>query len=325
MSSRFEHLLQALLNGESLDDFKPLSRIEECLINCCRRIGRDGLPEPHSRAEFLLQELADQLASGDTGGIIPTGSITITENGEYDVTRKAKAIVDVEGDEPIIVPLEITENGTYTAQEGIDGYSPVMVNVEGDEPVIVPLEITENGTYTAQEGIDGYSPITVNVEGSSGGDDLVKQIIERTATEISSDTVEHVGDSAFYKYTNLRNVNFPNLKSIGTDAFYGCTYLAIPSLPSGLTSIGNHAFNSCQVLAITSIPSGVTSIGANAFTNCSNLRSITFEGTPTSIYATSFNACYQLKTINVPWAEGEVANAPWGATSATINYNYTGG
>jgi hypothetical protein len=26
----------------------------------------------------------------------------------------------------------------------------------------------------------------------------------------------------------------------------------------------------------------------------------------------------------VPWAEGAVANAPWGATNATINYNYTG-
>ena len=35
--------------------------------------------------------------------------------------------------------------------------------------------------------------------------------------------------------------------------------------------------------------------------------------------------CTNLTTINVPWAEGAVAGAPWGATNATINYNYTGG
>lgn len=40
------------------------------------------------------------------------------------------------------------------------------------EPVIQPLEITENGTYTAPEGVDGYSPVTVNVEASGGGSDL---------------------------------------------------------------------------------------------------------------------------------------------------------
>ena len=31
------------------------------------------------------------------------------------------------------------------------------------EAVIAPIEITENGTYTASEGVDGYSPINVNV------------------------------------------------------------------------------------------------------------------------------------------------------------------
>lgn len=42
----------------------------------------------------------------------------------------------------------------------------------GSEPVISALEITENGTYNAPEGVDGYNPITVNVPtsgGSSGG------------------------------------------------------------------------------------------------------------------------------------------------------------
>lgn len=41
---------------------------------------------------------------------------------------------------------------------------------EGDKPAVVqPLEVTENGTYTAPDGVDGYSPVTVNVQGGGGG------------------------------------------------------------------------------------------------------------------------------------------------------------
>ena len=35
-------------------------------------------------------------------------------------------------------------------------------------PVVQPLEVTENGTYTAPAGVDGYSPVTVNVAGGGG-------------------------------------------------------------------------------------------------------------------------------------------------------------
>ena len=58
------------------------------------------------------------------------------------------------------------------------------------------------------------------------------------------------------------------------------------------------------------------------FNCCNGLATVTFKGTPNSILSSVFLSCSNLKTINVPWAEGAVANAPWGATSATINYNY---
>ena len=96
------------------------------------------------------------------------------------------------------------------------------------------------------------------------------------------------------------------------------------ALLGNITLIGDHAFNSCTNLALTSLPEGVTSIGNSAFNACRNLNTITFKGTPTSIALNAFRDCTNLTTINVPWSEGEVANAPWGATKATINYNYTG-
>ena len=143
--------------------------------------------------------------------------------------------------------------------------------------------ITENGTYTADEGYTGLGTVLVNVASSGGGGDdgSFKGVIERTAVN--------------------------------------------PTLPSDLTSIGNYAFYSHTNLALTSLPGSLTSIGSNAFYNCTNLAEITFDGKPNSISAKAFISCTNLLTINVPWAEGEVANAPWGATNATINYNYTGG
>lgn len=92
----------------------------------------------------------------------------------------------------------------------------------------------------------------------------------------------------------------------------------------GYDAIRSYMFSDCSNLALTSLPSGITSIGNNAFEKCTGLTSITFTGTPTSIGNNAFSSCTNLTTINVPWANGAVANAPWGATNATINYGYAG-
>ena len=134
-----------------------------------------------------------------------------------------------------------------------------------------------------------------------------------------------IGSSEFKNCTNLALTSLPDgLTSIGNYAFENCTNLALTSLPNGLTSIGNYAFSGCTNLALTSLPNGLTSIRDYAFQNCTGLTTITFDGTPSSISSRAFYGCAYITTINVPWAEGAVANAPWGATNATINYNYTG-
>lgn len=99
--SRFEELLQALLNGESVD-IEPESRIEMILKNIIEGKGVEGLPEPQSRTESYLMALAEKGVGGGSGG--------------DDVEKTIQA-------------LTITENGTYEAPEGVDGFAPVTVDV----------------------------------------------------------------------------------------------------------------------------------------------------------------------------------------------------
>ena len=56
----------------------------------------------------------------------------------------------------------LTLDAMPTAIESISGAA---------EPVIEALEVTSNGTYTAPDGVDGYSPVTVNVPQEGGPPD----------------------------------------------------------------------------------------------------------------------------------------------------------
>lgn len=145
---------------------------------------------------------------------------------------------------------------------------------------------------------------------------------DRTITTLSIPKVKDIGDYAFSSCSYLTTAFLSNeLETIGERAFYYCRNLELTSLPDSVVNIKNDAFNYCQKVKLTSIPKSVANIGSGAFQQC-GLTSITFEGTPTSIASNAFYSCSGLRTINVPWAEGEVANAPWSAGLATINYNY---
>ena len=212
-------------------------------------------------------------------------------------------------------------------------------------------EMSDTGTKTLKtagkycEGDIGVS----YVKPSSGGtsDDLAKKMITREGiiTELPSD-ITKIGDSAFRRCTNLALTSLPNgITSIGMFAFSECgkaltlsslpdsvtsikqqafehTNITITTLPSGITEIPYEAFSYCVMLTSMTFPQNIDAIRSFAFEHCSRLTTITFKGTPSSIASNAFLSC-PITTINVPWAEGAVADAPWGATNATINYNYT--
>jgi hypothetical protein len=276
---------------------------------------------------------------------VSNGTFEIVPNEGY-VLSKVTANVNVPIPNGYVKPsgsLDIKENG----KRNVANYAEVNVNVQSEAPNIQPLTITENGTYTASGDVDGYSPITVNVGPSGGGDATIDDLMADTVVNVNLPTATKIHQYAFYQKKALESITMPNVTSIGTYAFYQCTKLGQLTWPDCLATIGDRAFMQCTALAISTLPSslsvvnsnvfygckGITNLTipanivqilSNAFYTCTNLTEVTFKGTPISIMSNSFGANNNLKTINVPWAEGAVANAPWGASNATINYNYTG-
>lgn len=184
----------------------------------------------------------------------------------------------------------------------------------------------KNGTTTTYKTNEMAAAIRgIDTSGGGTSDELVKQLVQtRGGTLIipSDMGITKIGNHAFI-YSSFTEIHLPEgVTEINISAFYDSSIVKI-FLPQSITKISTYAFGLCDSLRSITFPQNLETIGSSAFSNCKWLSSVTFKGTPIEIDSTAFTSCPRLTTINVPWAEGAVANAPWGANNATINYNYT--
>ena len=92
-------------------------------------------------------------------------------------------------------PITITQNGTYTAPDGV-GYSPINVNVPSKEEETKSITITENGTTTVLP---------------TSGKVLSKvDIVANVPQSVASGTVKNLLDatkSAMYLFSNYNGTS----------------------------------------------------------------------------------------------------------------------
>lgn len=134
-----------------------------------------------------------------------------------------------------------------------------------------------------------------------------------------------MGSGVFRSCSLLEELTIPPLVTqLDSYTFASCISLETVNGIERMTSIGTNCFDSCPKLRGTVILNeALLELGAHIFRDCISLEKIIFKGIPTTVANNVFSNCINIKDIYVPWAEGEVANAPWGATNATIHYNTT--
>jgi hypothetical protein len=246
-------------------------------------------------------------------------------------------------------------DGVIRLDNAIEGETIGSVIRLGQNPIIKPLEVTENGTYSVPDGVEGFNPVTVHLPkamtaeqiatGTTDWGDLVIEAEEivpyafdngsdrkncpySSITSVMAPNLVTVGDYSFRSQTALRVVYLPKCKKIGQRAFYNTRALSILYAPlveyigdilldeSGETPYRNEGFRQVVFPAsVTRFPTTYTLQG------CVDLEVVVFMFRPNALGSTTFYQCDKLRDIYVPWLEGELPNAPWGARKATIHYN----
>jgi hypothetical protein len=123
-------------------------------------------------------------------------------------------------------------------------------------------------------------------------------------------------------FNKLEEVYLPSKATSLTFTFQNCPNLKrVYGDLSNIHGFGTGAFDNC--ISLTEFPNvpNLLSINNTAFRGCTGLTEITFPNTVTSIHSGAFTGCTNVTDVFCPWAEGTVANAPWGMTNATIHYN----
>ena len=228
------------------------------------------------------------------GGVNPSGTLEISENGVYDVYSYASASVDVHPSASLSETY--ISNGNYNITGEFNG-GVITVDVPAPQFVTETLNVSANGTYNPGQGVDGYSQVVVDVPQSVIGytqKNLTEGTIEITNIDNSA---SFVVNSAFTGNKTIKTVNLPYATRVGIYAFQDCNSLNQVSLPM-CSHIGDYAFNGCNSLSQVSLPM-CSYIGDNAFHYCSSLSQVSLPMC-SHIGGNAFRNCSSLSQVSLP-------------------------
>lgn len=164
-----------------------------------------------------------------------------------------------------------------------------------DDTLVIPSAVTSIGDF-AFYGC-GLQTQNENLDTVTIGIDIL----------VISDSVQYIGESAFYNFVSLREVTIGNgVQTIGQKAFQKCTALEKVTFGTGLKTIGTKAFYKCGKLAGIQLPDNITHVGDYAFYNCEELRSVDLGDGVTHIGKFAFYACTNLTDLRLSTALEEI-------------------
>lgn len=228
---------------------------------------------------------------------------------------------------------ELSEDGSHYICVGVkDGVTDTAITVAGNLNGL-PVTAVGAGAFST---LTGLTKITFQTKPTQIADDAfagtnVATIVMPSASDILDGSPWGSGylrprfeiGGVIYRRHNTTSRNQYILDGT-TSAFKGGVIEFVDYIGgTPVYELDASSFKNKTTITGLVIPETVKAIEASVFAGCTGLTEVTFKGTPSSIPATVFDGCTNLLHIYVPWAEDELANAPWGATNATIHYNYT--
>ena len=242
---------------------------ELILPNSVRSIGESAFSGCSGMTELTLPNSIASIGNAAFDGCSGLTELTlpnsITSIGNY-------AFRGCSGMTELTLPNSVTSIGDYA-----------FVDCSGLTELTLPNSVTSIGE-SAFIGCSGLEKITVD-----GGN---KRYDSRDNCNSIIDTETNT------LIAGCKNSVIPNsVRSIGYEAFRGCSGLTKLTLPDSVTSIGNYAFSDCSGMTELTLPNSVRSIGDYAFFYCSGMTELTLPNSVTSIVDYAFSECSGLAKI----------------------------